>query len=231
MSGFPGKLRAVFFDMDGVLYDSMNNHAITWVNSFKKLGVDFKPEEAYMNEGRTGDGTITLTFKKYLNREATEEEKEAVYREKVALMNERPPAEIFPRMQELVDKLRISGIKCFVVTGSRQPSLLGKLNRDFGFESDNIVSGHDVLKGKPHPEPYLIALEKSGYEKDEVLVIENAPLGIQSAKCAGLYTIAINSGILDDEVLVKAGADELCHTSEELSEILLNTAQQVGEYE
>jgi HAD superfamily hydrolase (TIGR01509 family) len=229
MNIFPENIKAVLFDMDGVLYDSMKNHADTWVGSFRRSGIDFKPEEAYMNEGRTGNGTISLTYKKYLNREATEEEKEAIYREKVRLMADAPEAGIYPGMQELVEKLRESGIECLVVTGSRQPTLLGKLKNDFGFESDQIVSGHDVKKGKPHPEPYLIALQRSGHKNSECVVIENAPLGIQSAKCAGIYTIAVNTGILDDKVLVKAGADELYHDAKELSERLLGAFKDVGE--
>jgi beta-phosphoglucomutase-like phosphatase (HAD superfamily) len=74
------------------------------------------------------------------------------------------------------------------------------------------VSGNDVTHGKPNPEPYLIALQKSGFSHHECLVIENAPLGIQSAKAAGLYTLAVNTGPLENQILLKAGADEL-HSS------------------
>ena len=210
------KLKAVFFDMDGVLYDSMKNHVTTWVESFKKFGVDFPPEEAYMNEGRTGNGTIINSYRKYLNKEATETDIKNVYNEKVRLMAQMPKPVIFPGMQELVKELEASGIQCWVVTGSKQPTLIEKLEHDFGVIPERIISGHDVVKGKPDPEPYLIALKRSGFRKEECMVVENAPLGIQSAKCAGLYTIAVNTGILKDKILIDSGADEIYPDSEKL---------------
>lgn len=213
-------IRAIFFDMDGVLYDSMPNHEYTWINSLKEFGIDFQPEEAYMNEGRTGYSTIRIAFQKYLNRQPTKEEEEAAYQLKTALMNKRPAATIFPHMQELIHQLKNCGIKIFVVTGSRQPALVSKLNTDFAIDAACIISGADVEQGKPHPEPYLKAWERSGYNKNECIVVENAPMGVESAKAAGLYTIAINTGKLNDQVLLEAGADELYADSKQLSEAL-----------
>lgn len=202
-------IKAVFFDMDGVLYDSMPNHEYTWVESLKAYGIDFPPEEAYMNEGRTGFATIRIAFQQYLHRQATKEEEQAVYKLKTQLMNERPVAPLLPKMQELIALLKSKSFEVYVVTGSRQPALVDKLNQHFEIEASHIISGADVEQGKPHPEPYLKAWQRSGFKKEHCLVVENAPLGIQSAKAAGLHTIAVNTGKLTDEVLINAGADEL----------------------
>ena len=70
-----------------------------------------------------------------------------------------------------------------------------------------MVTAFDVKQGKPHPEPYLTALEKSGLKANQVVVIENAPLGIESAVAAGLFTIAINTGPLNPQVLTDSGAN------------------------
>jgi beta-phosphoglucomutase-like phosphatase (HAD superfamily) len=70
-----------------------------------------------------------------------------------------------------------------------------------------MVTSFDVTKGKPHPEPYLTALKRENLQPDEAIVVENAPLGIQAAKVAGLFTIAANTGPLPDDVLREAGAD------------------------
>ena len=204
-----GKIKAVFFDMDGVLYDSMKNHESTWIASFKQYNIDLPAFEAYLNEGRTGNATIDYVFRKYLNRPSTRQEQEEVYTYKTQLINQAPKAEIMPKMPVLLSFLRSKGIATFVVTGSRQPALIEKLSRDFDIEANQIVSGADVKKGKPDPEPYLMALEKSGFQKEECLVVENAPLGIESAKAAGLYTVGVNTGVLDDSVLSNAGTDEL----------------------
>lgn len=54
------RLKAVLFDMDGVLFDSMPNHAYSWSHAMTQFGLHITPEEAYMHEGRTGGGTIDL---------------------------------------------------------------------------------------------------------------------------------------------------------------------------
>lgn len=202
----PKPLKAVFFDMDGVLYDSMKNHASTWVESFQKAGINFPAYDAYLNEGRTGPSTIEIAFRQYGNREATEHDIQSIYDHKTMLMQQAPEAPVLPGMQEIINKTIGAGIQVMVVTGSKQPSLIQRLQKDFNIPDGAVVSGFDVKKGKPDPEPYLMALEKTGCQMDEVIVIENAPMGVKSAVAAGLTTIAVNTGILTDEVLLNEGA-------------------------
>lgn len=208
--------KAFFFDMDGVLYDSMPNHEYTWTHSFAAYNIVFPAELAYINEGRTGRGTINLVMNKEYNRDATEEEIEAIYGLKTKLMRECPKAPVMPGMQNLIRDLRAKGIQTFVVTGSKQPSLIDKLSADFGFTKEFVVSGSDVKKGKPDPEPYLIALERSNLMASECAVIENAPLGVRAAKGAGLFCYGVNTGKLTDNYLTDEGADILYHSTAEL---------------
>ncbi len=203
----PDNLKCVIFDMDGVLYDSMKNHESTWQGCLKPEGIDFPAHEAYIHEGRTGYDTIGYAFKQYLNKEATQEDKERIYNEKVRLMNHAPKAQKMPMMFELIRLLKDKGKDIWVVTGSKQPSLLDKLNNDFGINPQQIISAKNVTKGKPHPEPYLKAVAGSGFNANECMVVENAPLGVRSAKAAGIITIAVNTGILEDNILEKEGAD------------------------
>ena len=70
-----------------------------------------------------------------------------------------------------------------------------------------MVTAFDVKKGKPDPEPYLMALKKGNLNPNQAIVVENAPMGVRSAKAAGIFTIAVNTGILKDEELWKEGAD------------------------
>lgn len=216
------KRKAVFFDMDGVLYDSMPNHEYTWCKSFEAEGITFQPEEAYINEGRTGRGTINLVINKVHGRDATEEEIERIYGYKTKLMAECPIAPPMPRMKELIEWLRNNGIKTYVVTGSKQPTLIEKLNRDYGFNREDIVSGADVRFGKPDPEPYLIALQRSECDIKDCTVVENAPLGVRSAKAAGIYTIAVNTGKLTDDILHNAGCDKLYDSTSQMVEAIMS---------
>ena len=72
-----------------------------------------------------------------------------------------------------------------------------------------MVTAFDVKHGKPHPEPYLMALKKGGFKANEAIVVENAPLGVKSAVAAGVFTIAVNTGPLDDSILLNEGANLL----------------------
>jgi beta-phosphoglucomutase-like phosphatase (HAD superfamily) len=77
------------------------------------------------------------------------------------------------------------------------------------FSPELMVTAFDVKKGKPWPEPYLMGLKKAGITADEAIVVENAPLGVQAAHAAGIYTIAVNTGPLPDSALWVAGADQV----------------------
>jgi HAD superfamily hydrolase (TIGR01509 family) len=220
-SVIPENLKCVIFDMDGVLYDSMKNHEVTWVKSLKTVGIDFPAYEAYLHEGRPGYDTIGYAFEKYLKREASLADKEQVYNEKVRLMKLSPKAEIMPGIKELINALRDMGLCIWVVTGSKQPTLLDKLNGDFGIDPNQVISAKNVTHGKPHPEPYLKAITGSGHQANECLVIENAPLGVRSAKAAGITTIAVNTGVLKKEDLTREGADVVLPDTATLKDYIL----------
>jgi beta-phosphoglucomutase-like phosphatase (HAD superfamily) len=77
------------------------------------------------------------------------------------------------------------------------------------FERDKMVTAYDVKYGKPNPEPYLMGLKKAGVAANEAIVIENAPIGVQAGVAAGVFTVAVNTGPLPNQVLIDAGANLL----------------------
>jgi len=201
--------KAVFFDMDGVLFDSMNFHATSWVKAMSDVDIPFTFYEAYMNEGRTANSTIDGVFNKVHGRNATEDEKHQIYRSKTMYFESCEDSPIMPYALDLLEKIKAQHLEIFMVTGSGQASLLDNLDNYFPgiFVKEKMVTAFDVKHCKPNPEPYLLALEKSKLNPWEVLVVENAPLGIESSTGAGLFTIGLNTGILDKKVLTDSGAD------------------------
>ena len=195
--------------MDGVLFDSMPNHAYAWSHAMTDFGLKMEPEEVYMNEGRTGKGTINILSNRYWGRDATDEEVEQIYAAKSALFNSLPEARPMPGAMELLQKIKRQGLMRVIVTGSATHALLDRVNAAFPdiFSSELMVTAFDVKHGKPNPEPYLMGLKKAGIAATEAIVVENAPLGVQAARAAGIFTIAVNTGPLKDEVLKEAGAD------------------------
>ena len=119
-----------------------------------------------------------------------------------------------------LQQIKNAGLTPMVVTGSGQRSLLDRLEHNFPgmFHRELMVTAFDVKHGKPNPEPYLMALEKGGFEANEAVVIENAPLGVQAGVAAGIFTIAVNTGPLNNKVLQDAGANALYPSMQALCE-------------
>lgn len=204
-------IKAVFFDQDGVLYNSMPYHAESWAWAMTKHGLPYTPMECYRNEGRTSTGVIREHHLSMYGTEASAELIEAIYKDKTEHFTEMTGGfpGIIPDVDQVLQFLHSHGVECWVVTGSGQRNLINALNETFDHVFKGIISSFDVQKGKPDPEPYLKAWERSGFRKEECVVVENAPLGVRAAKAAGLFTCAVNTGILPDEELAAEGADKI----------------------
>lgn len=211
-SGFSQfKPKAVMFDMDGVIYDSMPNHARSWHNSMKKIGIEMPPEAAYKYEGMRGVETIMQLFREQRGINITEEEAAEYYKAKSEAFNACPKATLMTGIKELMSKIKSCGMQIVVVTGSAQHTLLDKLEKELPGLVDRslVVSALDVVHGKPNPEPYLKGLAKVSAKPNEAIVVENAPLGVRAGVAANVFTVACNTGPLPDSMLLDEGADLL----------------------
>ena len=208
---FGHTIKAVFFDQDGVLYNSMPYHAESWAWAMTKHGLPYTAMECYRNEGRTSTGVIQEHHQQMYGKDASPELIEAIYKDKTEHFTQMTGGfpGIIPNVDKVLYFLRSQGVQCWVVTGSGQRNLIDALNKTFDNVFTGIISSFDVTKGKPDPEPYLKAWERSGFKKEECMVVENAPLGVRAAKAAGLYTLAVNTGPLPDEELWDEKADEV----------------------
>jgi HAD superfamily hydrolase (TIGR01509 family) len=215
-------IKAVLFDMDGTLYDSMPSHVRAWRETMSSVGVPSSFEDFYLLEGRTRESTIQILFNRSLGRDATPEEIESLYEKKTQrfVELEYPETKPIQGALEVLEKVKTLGLQRIIVTGSGQHSLFDKLDKHYPgfFDKDLTVTAYDVQYGKPHPEPYLIGLKKGNLRPEEAIVIENAPLGIESGRAAGIYTVAVNTGPLPDQVLWEAGANVLYPSMQALAE-------------
>jgi haloacid dehalogenase superfamily, subfamily IA, variant 3 with third motif having DD or ED len=189
----------------------MPYHAESWHKIMEERGLHLSKEEAYLHEGRTGSGTINIVCQRQFGRNATEKEIKEIYKAKTEAFNSYPLALPMEGATNVLTKVKRDGLFPMIVTGSGQASLLGRLNKNFPgvFKSELMVTAFDVKYGKPNPEPYLMALNKGNLKANEAIVVENAPLGVQAAAAAGIFTVAVNTGPLDDNILLDAGANIL----------------------
>lgn len=213
-------LKAVLFDMDGVLFDSMKNHAKAWNKAMAMYDMNLSEEETYMHEGRTGASTINIVSARERGYEASEDEIKKIYQTKSDIFNSLPKAEPMQGAYTLLQEIKNSGLQPVLVTGSGQLSLIDNLNHHFPgiFQKEYMVTAYDVKFGKPNPEPYLMGLKKAGIEPNEAVVVENAPLGVKAGVAAGIFTIAVNTGPLPDNALLDEGANLLFNSMQELAD-------------
>src|SRR5439155_11873466 len=148
-----------------------------------------KKDEVFQNEGRRSKEVIETLAKAHSLR-LTPEQFEEMSQKKQKIFFSFGPLPLYPGVPEILAKAKSEGLKLAAVTGTNRPNVeqhLGVLARKF----DAIVTQEDVRLTKPDPEPYLSALHKLGLKASEAIVAENAPLGIRSAKAAGLRVVAI----------------------------------------
>ena len=211
--------KAVLFDMDGVLYNSMPNHAVAWQEAMSQFGIHFTADDSYATEGARGVDTIRKYVLEQQGKEISAEEAQRMYDVKTSIFHRMPVAPIFPGVIEIMQKIKNAGMTIGVVTGSGQRPLIKRLLTDFdGFlTEDHIVTAYDVERGKPNPDPYLMGLSKAGgLEPWQGIVVENAPLGVRAGSAARCFTIGINSGPLPDSALSDNGADIVLQNMTEL---------------
>ncbi|MGM9826610.1 MAG: HAD family hydrolase [Muribaculaceae bacterium] len=201
-------IRAALCDMDGTLYDSMSRHAKAWYRMITEQGIACDENEFLMYEGMTGAATIRLLFQRAFGTVPDEARIKELYHLKTLYFSEQPKPDPMPGAQHLVQYFRRMGIRPVLVTGSGQTTLLNRLDTDYNnaFAADLRVTAHNVTKGKPNPEPYLKGLEMAQVCASDAIVLENAPLGVESGARAGIFTIAVATGPVPLQALNDAGA-------------------------
>lgn len=183
-------LKAIIFDFDGVLVDSMFFQANAWVETFREIGISITRKDIYELEGSNNKRLIKSIFEKegkepepwYLE-QLPKKKREALDFDQI-----KPFEGILDCLKELKRHFKLA-----LVSGSHADTVNRVVDKFFPNYFDVVITGSDLEHGKPDPDPYLKALEKLGLTKNECIVIENAPLGITAAKRAGLYCVAVAS--------------------------------------
>lgn len=209
-------IEALIFDMDGVLIDSMHQHAIAWKIAFVEKGINIDEREIFALEGENDTGIVKSVLKKdSYDISRLEELLTSVPQRKHELF-ERDAVTIFKDMDVCLHSLK-KRFELAVVSGSDRTTVENMMERYFPETFDVIVSGDDTINGKPAPDPYNKAVEMLGSEKEKCIVIENAILGVISAKNAGIFTVGLPT-YLDRKEL--AHADIVLQDHEELARFL-----------
>ncbi len=195
------------FDHDGVLVDSLEPHQRAWVELGRRTGLAFTPELIHETFGMTNPSI----FRRLLGDAITNEQiaeysdlKEVCYRDAA-----RGSIRLMDGVREVLDALTARGVRLAIGSSGVRPNLeltveeCGLVGR---FAA--IASLEDITHGKPDPEVFLVAAARSGVDPSRSVVFEDAAVGIQAAKAAGMYAVGLTTTRPAAD-LHAAGADEI----------------------
>ena len=175
--------------MDGVLLDSMPYHADAWIRVCDEWGIQISRNDVYEIEGANHFLGLQWLFNS-VGRDIEAEHYGMILDRKVEIFSQLGKVEPFDGVADCLKELN----GCFrlaLVTGSERVTVDRLVSEFFPDTFEVVVCGDDIRRGKPCPDPYLKAVEMLGIEKNECMVIENAPMGVEAAKNAGLYCIGV----------------------------------------
>ena len=196
-------IKAVLFDFDGVIADTLKKHVEAWQITFHDLGIKIEAEDIAPEEGANADEILSNILHSKGHSISPNEIKSRT-KQKRDVYRTLSKASVIPETEALINHLKKNAVRLGLVTGSIISSLKHVVDDAFLDKFDVIVTSDDVIKTKPSPEPYLIVAEKLNIAPENCVVIENAPKGIESAKRAGMKCVALRTTIKKDEILSKA---------------------------
>lgn len=228
MSPFLDKLgvRGVVFDMDGILVDTMGQHYEAYRKVLEPEGLRVDPIDINSREG-LGTPKVLRSLSEARGWRLTEQQVQELADRRRAIFWQFYEHRVYPEVPAILAWLAERHYRLAVVSGATPQSIEMCLNRfDAGPDCGPlgrwfplVISGESVTRGKPHPDPYLKALEKMGLRGDQALVVENAPAGITAAKQAGCYCAAVQTTLPPEHL---SDADWVVASHQELFELLKN---------
>ncbi len=217
------KIKAIFFDQDGVIIDTeRDGHRVAFNQTFKEFGYDFEwSVEKYHELLQISGGKERMRH--YLRTEGfgvevkPEEEDDlikAMHKKKTQTfieLIESGKLPLRPGVKRVMQEAMDSGLRLVICTTSNEKAahaVAYKILKDIKFEF--VLAGDIVSKKKPDPEIYNLALEKTGLKPDECAVVEDSRNGVLAAHAAGLYIVATTNVYTEKEDLGDANLIVTC---------------------
>lgn len=203
-------IKAVIFDFDGVVANTMKDNCKSWQSALAVHDIHIEPLEYYLLEGMGRFQISDFFIKKYgLDHKL----RYSIAKLKEDFYERNNNFEIYSEILEIFHFLSTEKLKMGLVTGASKERVMKCVGEEILNFLNFVITADDVTNSKPDPEPYLRAIQRLGIVPSEALVIENAHLGIQSAKAAGCKCYAIETTLAKEYL---SEADEVFNTHKEL---------------
>lgn len=213
-------IKALIFDLDGVIVDSNPFHRIAWTNFLRKFGIEVTDDLfRRVIAGTTNEYAFTHLFNRPLDKEEVQvlgDEIEVEFRETISRS---PDFRELEGLSALLAEAKKAGLKIALATSAPPENVeltLVTLNIKAFF--DVIIDNTMVSRGKPDPEVYRLAVQGLGLTPDECLVFEDSMAGVKSAQGAGLAVVGVATTHTPEE-LADAGTIGVIHAFPELKHL------------
>jgi beta-phosphoglucomutase len=207
---------AFIFDMDGTIVDNMAFHTKSWLEFFSRRGKEYDAE-AFFRETAGAQGREILRAR--LGSDVTDEEIAALAAEKDALYREMygPHRAAIQGFDKFVTEADEKGVALAVATSAPPKNIVFTLDElDLRRHFATVVGAADVKQGKPHPDVFLKAAEQLGADPANCIVFEDAPMGVEAARRAGMRAVVITTTLpaeafkeFDNVIAIVGDYDEL----------------------
>jgi HAD superfamily hydrolase (TIGR01509 family) len=198
--------RALIFDLDGTLIDTVYAHVLAWQRALAEASLPIEGWRIHRRVGMSG-GLFTRAVARELGRPLSEAEVEQMQRRHGELFRELlPERRPLPGAVALLAHLRDAGVPYGVATSGRRPEIDASLEA-LGVGHDVVVVERgDVLRAKPEPDLFLACQQRMGVRVDDVTVVGDAVWDLLAARRAGMLSVGLLTGGYGEDELVRAGA-------------------------
>ncbi len=186
-------IKAVIFDLDGVIVSTDDCHYRAWKKMADEEGIYFDREINNRLRGVSRMTSLDIVLER-ADKEYSESEKLALAERKnnyyKELICELTPNDILPGAMETLEKLKENGIKIAIGSSSKNtPIILKQIGLDNFF--DAVSDGNNITHSKPDPEVFLKAAEMLKIAPEDCMIVEDADAGIEAGKRAGMKTLSV----------------------------------------
>ena len=199
------QIRAVILDVDGTLIDSNDAQAHAWIDAMAKQGHQISFEKIRPLIGMGGDKVLPEVLG--IDKDSEEGKKISADRKELIKTRYLSTIKPFPQAKELLEHMHDCGLELVIATSS-EPDEIEQTLKIIGPHVQDLMAkettSKDAKQSKPSPEPVKVALEKSGFSADEVVMLGDTPYDLEAATKVGIKSIAFRSGGWNDKDLAQA---------------------------